>query len=1695
MFFPYGMDGPRLRVQRWLRAWVGLAAIAMAMGSTPAATTVHLGQVRQISGPQDLDLTGDFVYAVNFSADDGPRTVAGVTFQPDRVSIPGASFVGPQQVTGWQAKPEFGATADANELEEILHDIRWANAGANERLRATLAVQAGESYRLQILISGNTAEDRRWDLRINGREAVDELTSLGSAPGNSYQRSRATLFEWEFESLGTTMIIEMGDLFGAKDGGDRNPIWQALTLERTTAPPFPDDLLIEPDRFFARSTEPIGHLRAVDRRPAASHVFSFVAGVGGEDNAKFSIAGSSLVRGLYDFERDAIGTVYRLRVRAEDASDPARVLEKAITVRLVEPHRPERLVLDVDSVRAGGSSGALVAKVRVTDADDFDRHRIEWASGEGDQDNGRFQVVDGSLRVGAVALPLPFERSEARIRLRATDLSGASVESAFVLPLLPSRLELSEILATKVGGITDADGQVREWFEIRNAQGQYEDLAGWFVSDNREQLRKWAFQYGLIGPGQVVVVLAMGGATAGRNSSYLSSPVGLDSGGEWLGLVPPDGAAPMSSLEFPRQFPGVSFGLASDGLVGFLAAPTPGAPNAERLPFGDNRVLFGTPHGFYSKPFALELEATVPGSVIRYTLDGSAPTPSSGTIYSAPIQVTPNTAGTTRGVRVVRAIAVRTGVAYAPVETQTYFFVDGVVGPTSDGVVGQTRLVSAITRHATYGPMLKDAFRALPTVSVLLPGGPTSEERRGSLEWIDPQGAEAGFQIDGGIEVTGTTSLNSPKLGMSAKFRAEYGSSQLQYPVFAGGSFGDPTTAATVFKELRLRGHSHDTFYWLATRENPPVPYGSPSVNRSADAQYVRNLWIDQMQGEMGQPTKLGRQVHLYLNGSYHGLYHVHEHVDGDFMATYFGGSPDDYQFTAATRGGSNTSDGESWATTWAKVKASLSNYGEAQRWIDVAQLCDYMILAFYAGNDWDWSSDHNWSAAGPRLPDRGGWKFFHQDSDIILQDVTADCTDQNVPDGVFQSLMRFADFRVLFRDRVYRHCFGNGALTPARASAVYDARMNEIREAIVAETARWQPSSTVGTLPWDRDQEWTNEWRYLKETFFPQRTDRLMQQLRAHSGWWPVAPPAALPGPGTVATSNKVQFSTSQGTVYYTTDGSDPRLPGGSLNPRAISAGSGSGNRVLVKAGSTWRFLDKGAIPGAAWLSDAFDDRSWSSGAAEIGYGDGDEVTTAGFLDADPNTDGLQKNITTYFRTVFDAPSAATVTNLIVRLVRDDGAVVYLNGRELWRVNMPEGVITPTTRALVGIGGADESTFFETQVSPSIAGLRASRNVLAVEIHQQTPESSDISFDLELVGESPGTPAGSGIPIHVPTMVRARSFSGGDWSAIVEGVYRPEGFPEATPENLVVSEVHYHPREDAVEAEFVELWNSSDQGIEISGVKLGGAVAYEFPSPSVLEPGERCVVAKDLAAFDGLYLDPASPYYRTNVVRFGPWTGALANSGETLEVRDRAGNPLFAVTYSDRGGWPSRADGDGSSLELAVPPPSSVIGGARSAWLSDPSHWRASDRVHGSPGSGDAPPVQEPDFAQWAAAMFPPQTPAEMTAPMADFDGDGISNYGEYAFALDPRTASASPLKLAVGTGIGIFSFEYRGRPRTWRLTYALEVSSDLQTWDGSEIGIERLEEVPHSDGIVVVRGRWTPNTGATEWSTRFLRLVVRGL
>jgi tartrate-resistant acid phosphatase type 5 len=166
----------------------------------------------------------------------------------------------------------------------------------------------------------------------------------------------------------------------------------------------------------------------------------------------------------------------------------------------------------------------------------------------------------------------------------------------------------------------------------------------------------------------------------------------------------------------------------------------------------------------------------------------------------------------------------------------------------------------------------------------------------------------------------------------------------------------------------------------------------------------------------------------------------------------------------------------------------------------------------------------------------------------------------------------------------------------------------------------------------------------------------------------------------------------------------------------------------VPIPFGSNWKFLDDGSTPPTAWTAIAFDDGEWREGGAMLGYGDSDVVTQVSY-GADP----LGKHITSYFRHSFTIEDPEAYKSLDLQLRRDDGAVVYLNGEEIYRSNMPGGPVTAETLALTGVVGVDaEDAVYLSTVAADL--LVEGRNVLAVEVHQGSPESSDLGFDLALL-------------------------------------------------------------------------------------------------------------------------------------------------------------------------------------------------------------------------------------------------------------------------------------------------------------------------------------------------------------------------
>ena len=182
---------------------------------------------------------------------------------------------------------------------------------------------------------------------------------------------------------------------------------------------------------------------------------------------------------------------------------------------------------------------------------------------------------------------------------------------------------------------------------------------------------------------------------------------------------------------------------------------------------------------------------------------------------------------------------------------------------------------------------------------------------------------------------------------------------------------------------------------------------------------------------------------------------------------------------------------------------------------------------------------------------------------------------------------------------------------------------------------------------------------------------------------------------------------------------------------------------QTLIPNNSTWKYLDNGTNPRWYWLESNFDDQSWKTGAAQFGYGDGDEATILNW-GRDPN----DKYIVYYFRKSFTIANPADIKQLKLNLLRDDGAIVYLNGVEILRSNMPSGDVGYATFASVNT--TDENVWLPFTLSAS--ALKAGTNVVQVEVHQSSGSSTDVSFDLSLSADGAINPTPTPVPTPTPT-------------------------------------------------------------------------------------------------------------------------------------------------------------------------------------------------------------------------------------------------------------------------------------------------------------------------------------------------------
>ncbi|MEM7262195.1 MAG: lamin tail domain-containing protein [Planctomycetota bacterium] len=925
----------------------------------------------------------------------------------------------------------------------------------------------------------------------------------------------------------------------------------------------------------------------------------------------------------------------------------------------------------------------------------------------------------------------------------------------------------------------------------------------------------------------------------------------------------------------------------------FFRNPTPSQPNDDDGFEGFVAdTVFSVDRGFFENPFNLEITSATPDAQIRYTLDGSLPTPGRGTVYSGPINISETT--------IVRALATKPGFEPTNVDTQTYLFLEDVI----DSSVMRT----SITQNATYGPQMEAALMDLPTISMVTTGNVNnSSEIPTSVEWISPTGGRE-FQVDAGVKHFGGNVTNFPKKNFRIFFRGEYGARKLRFPLFEGHDRTIP--APESFDQMELRTGSHD-------------------MNQRGF--YMSNRFTDDSMLDMGNLNPHGQFVHLYWDGTYWGQYHLRERWHDDMHASYFGGEPEDYESINGNRNvGGSFGAGFPYDGTgqvWEEAKRRRSNFPSANRLVDLQHYIDFMLLFNY-GN-----SETEYRTVGPiRESDPGGFKFYLNDADGFTRGV-GNRTSVAGP-GEFWSALRSArhpDFLTLVGDRIYKHMYNDGAMTPTKMRERLLERCAEIERAFFAEAARW-------------DFRTPSNWESTKNSYvngvIPGRTNQLLGYLQTAALIPATQAPEFSRNGGDVPVGFPVVLTAPSGEILVTLDGSDPRLPGGAVSPEAISAeGELDGTTILSSNAAARAFVPPNDNLGLSWTERNFNDAAWQVGTTGVGL-----ERSSGYeelIGLDVEAEMYDVNASVYIRVEFDVDDLAGIVRLVLKMKYDDGFIAYINGEEVASRNAP-GDATWNSRATSGHSDSLAREFENIDISQAVASLRSGTNVLA--IHGMN--TSERGGDLLMLPELEASGVEGGITLQKSTIVKARARQGGDWSPLAETTFIID-------RSIRVSEIMYHPPTPLIpgefssgEYEFIELVNTGEQVIDLDDLRLAGGIRFDFSAGAVpqLPPGEAVIVVRNLDAFQDRY-DTAG------MLVAGEYEGNLGNGGDLIEIRGPVDEEVHGFEYDDL----SLPETDGGGFSLVHLDPTLD----KDTWQ-DADSWAPSGELLGSPGvvEGVDPPV-----------------------------------------------------------------------------------------------------------------------------------------
>jgi hypothetical protein len=467
-------------------------------------------------------------------------------------------------------------------------------------------------------------------------------------------------------------------------------------------------------------------------------------------------------------------------------------------------------------------------------------------------------------------------------------------------------------------------------------------------------------------------------------------------------------------------------------------------------------------------------------------------------------------------------------------------------------------------------------------------------------------------------------------------------------------------------------------------------------------------------------------------------------------------------------------------------------------------------------------------------------------------------------------------------------------------------------------------------------------------------------------------------------------------------------------------------------------------------------------------------------------------RHITTYFRKKVAIDNLEELGAIVLGLQRDDGAVIYVNGTEVGRSQMPGGEIGFDTRAS---GSREEDTIFDFELPSEL--FNEGENVIAVEVHQASPSSSDMIFDFRMNGMAPTITNPDSIKlewdadwdsgplndfkdsIKVPSStVRSGSIyrarvrhkdSTGRWSNWSDPIEFEPSTPDLSDYNdsLLITEIMYHPGSPSIEEveagylddylfEYIEIKNIGEMNLDLRDLRFTKGIDFDFlgSKKEFIGPGEYVLIVNNIKAFE--------MRYGSGLPIAGQWEDGdrLANGGEQIKLSFGGGDPLIEFNYDDTDPWPELADGSGPSMVLMNLNVQSDYGA--------PESWKPSASLEGTPGKDESGIV----YSNWQIDKFGEGEPGG-SAYMDDPDEDGVVNLFEYALGSDPLDKSSVPeiqLRIIEDDGRQFIALEYKKINNRSDVILGVERSFDLQQWESGEGLTSLYSNKNGGDGYLIV-------------------------